>query len=70
MSTTTIGTIRTLLESVLDAVADDEQRYRLRTALQLLDALAKHETNARVALSTAELDDELSATLTDLGYLG
>ncbi|NIS28552.1 MAG: hypothetical protein GWN07_13000 [Actinobacteria bacterium] len=70
MPSTTIGTIRTLLERVMEGVDDPEHRYRLRTALQLLDAHEAHGEHVRLALADADLDEELSATLRDLGYLG
>ena len=69
MSASAIGTIRTLLESVLDGVDDADQQFRLRTALQLLDAVEQHEEHARIALENADLDAELTELLTELGYL-
>lgn len=62
----TIGTIRTLLESALEHVDDEEANYKLRTALQLLDFQQNQIERLQAA---AESDGELKERLESLGYL-
>jgi hypothetical protein len=62
----TIETIRTLLESALDDVDDDDVSYRLRTALQLLDFQQNQIDRLTMA---AEQDEDLQERLDALGYL-
>jgi hypothetical protein len=62
----TIETIRTLLESALEHVGDEEANYKLRTALQLLDF---QESQIERLQTAAESDGELKERLESLGYL-
>lgn len=62
----TIETIRTLLESALKHVGDEEANYKLRTALQLLDF---QESQIERLQTAAESDGELKERLESLGYL-
>jgi hypothetical protein len=66
MASTTLDTVRTLLESLLEETSDTEVRYKLRTALQLLDA---HEQDIAELGAAAAEHDELSDSLRELGYL-
>jgi len=69
MTDTTVGTIETLIDATLGATDDPEQRYRLRTALQLLYVVEQQYDQARETLREADLDEDLRADLRDLGYL-
>jgi len=62
----TNDTIRTLLESALEHVDDEEANYKLRTALQLLDFQQSQIERLQAA---AESDGELKERLETLGYL-
>jgi len=62
----TNDTIRTLLESALEHVDDEEANYKLRTALQLLDFQQSQIERLQAA---AESDGELRERLETLGYL-
>ncbi len=59
-------TIRTLLQSALEHVDDEEANYKLRTALQLLDFQQSQIERLQAA---AESDGELKERLETLGYL-
>ena len=59
-------TIRTLLQSALEHVDDEEANYKLRTALQLLDFQQSQIERLQAA---AESDGELKERLEALGYL-
>lgn len=69
MTTSTIETIETLLESVLDSTEGSEVHFKLRTALSLLTVVKERDDVAREALETAELDEEVRNSLMELGYL-
>ena len=62
----TNDTIRTLLQSALEHVDDEEANYKLRTALQLLDFQQSQIERLQAA---AESDGELRERLETLGYL-
>jgi len=62
----TNDTIRTLLESALERVDDEEANYKLRTALQLLDFQQSQIERLQAA---ADSDGELRERLETLGYL-
>ena len=62
----TNDTIRTLLQSALEHVDDEEANYKLRTALQLLDFQQSQIERLQAA---AESDGELKERLETLGYL-
>jgi hypothetical protein len=66
---TTVETINTLLESALEMSDDPEVNYKIRTALQLLYVGREEHEQLAEALETADVDDDLRETLTDLGYL-
>lgn len=69
MQPTTVERIRQLLEAVLNDVDDDENRYRLRAALQLLSFIEERQEAANKALADCELDEQTLAALRRLGYL-
>ena len=62
----TNDTIRTLLESALEHVDEEEANYKLRTALQLLDFQQSQIERLQAA---ADSDGELRERLKTLGYL-
>ena len=70
MGYTTIDRVRDLLEGVLAGATDDEHRFRLRTALQLLEYVEEQHDAADRALANCELDEETRTRLERLGYLG
>lgn len=69
MGDTPLGTIETLLESVLEESDDPETCFKLRTSLQLLTVIRARENVARKALADCEMDEELRQRLQELGYL-
>ncbi|MFB6130943.1 MAG: hypothetical protein ABEJ28_08995 [Salinigranum sp.] len=69
MSETTIETIRGMVESALAETDDSEVAFKLRTALQLLMAVEEQYLETRDVLTEAEIEDDLRATLRELGYL-
>lgn len=66
MSEDPLETVQTLLESVIEETDDAEVHYKLRSALQILEA-SKEEVSTlkEAAADHPELEDRLS----DLGYL-
>lgn len=66
MPNETLGTVRQLLSAILDETEDTEVNFKLRTALQLLDA---HVNDLGHLQDVAEDDAELRDRLRDLGYL-
>ena len=66
MPNETLGTVRRLLTALLDETDGSEVHYKLRTALQLLDA---HENDLEHLKEVADDDAELRDRLQDLGYL-
>lgn len=69
MSETTTDTIRAILHSAVEEVDDSELGFKLRSALQLLDAIEEQYEGAREALEDAELEDDVRENLRELGYL-
>lgn len=69
MTTSTIETIETLLESVLDLTEDSAVHFKLGTALSLLLVVKERDDVAREVLEDAELDEEVRRNLVELGYL-
>jgi hypothetical protein len=70
MTEETIDHVRTMLESVLADTEDEDNRFKLRTALQYLD-LAEAEERALVGAADARAEeaDELASRLSELGYI-
>lgn len=62
----TLATIETLLESVLEESDRSEVRYKLRTALQLLEV---HRADFRELEAAADSDVDLEQRLRELGYI-
>ncbi|SMP18264.1 hypothetical protein SAMN06265347_106139 [Halobellus salinus] len=58
-----------LINGVLQETDDDEQRFKLRTALQLLDMIQEQHEVAGQALADSELDEGTRENLRGLGYL-
>jgi hypothetical protein len=69
MADTPVGTIETLLESVLEETSDENVHFKLRTALQLLSVIQKREQMTEELLEETEMDGEVRQRLQDLGYL-
>ena len=66
MSEDPLETVQTLLESVIEDTDDQEVHYKLRSALQILEASKVEVSTLREAVTDhPELEDRLS----DLGYL-
>mgnify|MGYP006281107725 CR=1 FL=1 len=69
MTDTTIGTIRTLLESAVAETDDSELQFKLRTALQLLAVIDRQQEVASEALANAEIEADVREALRELGYV-
>ena len=66
MSEDPLETVQTLLESVIEEADDAEVHYKLRSALQILEASKEEVSTLKEAVADhPELEDRLS----DLGYL-
>ena len=66
MSENPLETVQTLLESVIEETDDAEVHYKLRSALQILEASKEEVSTLKEAVADhPELEDRLS----DLGYL-
>ncbi|MFQ3474780.1 hypothetical protein HKK80_00770 [Halonotius sp. F2-221B] len=66
MSEDPLETVQTLLESVIEETDDAEVHYKLRSALQILEASKEEVSTLKEAVADhPELEDRLS----DLGYL-
>jgi hypothetical protein len=66
MTTETLSTIETLLESLLEETDDSEVHYKLRTALQLLEI---QKSDIRQLEDAAADDEQLERRLRKLGYI-
>lgn len=62
----TLSTIEAMLESLLEETDDQEVHYKLRTALQLLEA---HKQDISELEAAADDNTGLAGRLRDLGYL-
>jgi len=69
MAPTTVETIDTMLAAVQQESDDSEQRFKLRTARQLLHVLEAQHDVGREAVGEAALDDDTRDDLEELGYL-
>ncbi len=69
MNDTTVGTIETLLESVLEETSDANVHFKLRTALQLLSVVREREQMTEDLLEENEIDGDVRQRLQELGYL-
>lgn len=66
MSDNPLTTVQTLLESVIEETDDQEVHYKLRSALQILEASKEEVSTLKEAVAEhPELEDRLN----DLGYL-
>lgn len=69
MGQPTYDTIEVLLASVQQEIEDPELTYKLRTARQLLLVYREQNLTYRDTLEGADLDDETTERLVELGYL-
>ncbi|GAB6861057.1 hypothetical protein ACFR97_01435 [Haloplanus litoreus] len=69
MTTTTIERVQELLDAVLQDTTDEEARFKLRTAIQLLEAIEENHGQANEVLENLEIGAETRDRLADLGYL-
>jgi hypothetical protein len=69
MTETPVDTIRQLLESSMGETDDTEVRFKLRTALQLLDAVDRHQEMTSEALEAVEIEASVRENLRELGYM-
>jgi hypothetical protein len=69
MNTTTIERVIELTEGVLEDTDNDEYKFKLRTAIQLLEIIEERHNAASDVLADCELDEPVRANLQELGYL-
>jgi hypothetical protein len=69
MALTTIGRVIELTESVLEDTENDEYKFKLRTAIQLLEIIEERHNAASDVLADCDLDEQVRANLQELGYL-
>jgi len=69
MAGTPLGTLAKLLEGLLDDVDDEQARFKIRTALQLVVVAKDEQDRANETLAEADLDPELETRLAELGYI-
>jgi hypothetical protein len=69
MAPTAIGRVIELTESVLQDTDNDEYKFRLRTAIQLLQIIKERHDAANAVLADCDLDEQVQANLQELGYL-
>lgn len=69
MTITTIGRVIELTENVLQDTDNDESKFKLRTAIQLLEIMQERHDAASDVLADCDLDEQVQANLQELGYL-
>ena len=69
MSETTTDTIATLVRTAVEETDDPDVRFKLRTALQLLDVVRDRHERVAEALAEVDLDEGLQNRLREMGYL-
>ena len=69
MTDTAVGRVIELTGSVLQYTDNDECKFKLRTAIQLLEILQRRHDGANAVLADSALDDQVRANLQELGYL-
>lgn len=69
MGWTTAERAAELLKGVLEDTDDEEQRFKLRTALQLIEIIEEQHETANKALADCDIDRRTRAHLQKLGYL-
>jgi len=67
--TTTVERIHELLDAVLQDTTDEEARFKLRTAIQLLEVIEENHGQANEVLENLEIGTETRDRLVQLGYL-
>lgn len=70
METTAIERAIELTGSVLEDTDNDEFKFRLRTAIQLLQIIEEQHSTASDILKDCNLDEQTQENLEELGYLG
>ncbi|MFC6873107.1 hypothetical protein [Halobellus marinus] len=69
MANTPIDTIKQLLETAIKETDDREVHFKLRTASQLVDVVQQHHDDLLESLEDANLNDELTEELREMGYM-
>ena len=69
MAPTTIGRVIELTGSVLEDTDNSVYKFKLRTAIQLLEIIDERHNAASDVLADCDLDEQVQANLQELGYL-
>lgn len=69
MAGASLETAETLLTGLLEDIDDEQARFKIRTALQLVVVAQDEHDRASESLEAADLDPELEDRLRELGYL-
>lgn len=69
MGYTTAERAAELIRGVLQETDNDEHRFKLRTALQLVEIINDQHEVAFQTLADSELDEQTREDLQELGYL-
>jgi len=69
MADTAIERVIELTESVLQNTYNDEHKFKLRAAVQLLQMIHERHDGTNAVLADSDLDDQVRANLQELGYL-
>jgi hypothetical protein len=69
MNTTTIERTIELTGNVLEDTDNSEHKFKLRTAIQLLEIIKGRHDAASDVLADCELDKQVQENLKELGYL-
>ena len=69
MPSSTVGTIKQLVDASIEETDNSEVRYKLRTASQLVDVLQHNNEDLSEMLENADSDAELKQKLRDMGYM-
>jgi tellurite resistance protein len=69
MSTTTIERAMELTEGVLEETDNSDHKFKLRTAIQLLEIIKGRHDAASDVLADCKLDEQVQENLQELGYL-
>lgn len=69
MKYTTTERAAELIRGVLQDTDDEEHRFKLRTALQLVEIIDDQHERTAQTLADSELDEQTRENLQELGYL-
>ncbi|WP_340102257.1 hypothetical protein [Salinibaculum salinum] len=69
MENTAIRRAIELTEGVLEDTDNDEYKFKLRTAIQLLEIIEERHDVTSDVLADCNLDEQVQANLQELGYL-